>query len=83
MTSRVLVVEDEPALARGLADHFRDEGYDVRVVGRGDQAIPALREYRPQLVVLDILMLVGIMMILCNTLADLAYGALDPRVRVS
>ena len=56
MTSRVLVVEDEPALARGLADHFRDEGYDVRVVGRGDQAIPALRLYRPQLVVLDVVL---------------------------
>ena len=39
MTARVLVVEDEPALARGLADHFRDEGYDVRVVGRGDQVV--------------------------------------------
>ena len=56
MTSRVLVVEDEPALARGLADHFRDEGYDVHVVGRGDQAVPAVREFRPQLVVLDVLL---------------------------
>jgi DNA-binding response OmpR family regulator len=56
MTSRVLIVEDEPALARGLADHFRDEGYEVRVVGRGDQAIPARRDFRPQLVVLDVLL---------------------------
>ncbi len=32
-------------------------------------------------VVLDILMLVVITMVICNTLADLAYGALDPRVR--
>jgi DNA-binding response OmpR family regulator len=56
MTARVLVVEDEPALARGLADHFRDEGYEVRVVDRGDQAVPAVREYRPQLVVLDVLL---------------------------
>jgi DNA-binding response OmpR family regulator len=47
------VVEDEPALARGLGDHFRDEGYDVRVVGRGDQAVPAVRDFRPQLVVLE------------------------------
>lgn len=54
MTSRVLVVEDEPALARGLADHFHDEGYEVRLIGRGDQAMPAVREFRPQLVVLDI-----------------------------
>ena len=56
MTPRVLVVEDEPALARGLADHFHDEGYEVRVVGRGDQAVPAIRDFRPQLVVLDILL---------------------------
>ena len=56
MTSRVLVVEDEPALARGLGDHFRDEGYEVRIVGRGDQAVPAIRDFLPQLVVLDILL---------------------------
>ena len=56
MTARVLIVEDEPALARGLADHFRDEGFEVRVVGRGDQALPAIRELRPQLVILDILL---------------------------
>jgi len=54
--TRVLVVEDEPALARGLGDHFRDEGYEVRLVARGDQAGPAIREFRPQLVVLDILL---------------------------
>lgn len=34
-------------------------------------------------VVLDILMLVALMMVLCNTLADVLYGVLDPRVRVS
>ncbi len=56
MTLRVLVVEDEPALARGLADHFHDEGYEVRVVARGDQAMPAIRDFHPQLVVLDILL---------------------------
>jgi DNA-binding response OmpR family regulator len=52
----LLLVEDEPALARGLADSFRDEGLDVQVVMRGDQALAAIREHRPQLVVLDILL---------------------------
>lgn len=33
-------------------------------------------------VVLDILCLVGLMMIICNGLADVAQGVLDPRVRV-
>ncbi len=56
MTARVLIVEDEPALARGLADHFHDEGYEVQLVGRGDQALPRIREFRPHLVVLDVLL---------------------------
>jgi DNA-binding response OmpR family regulator len=54
--TRLLVVEDEPALARGLADNFRDEGYEVRVEARGDQALAAVRDVRPDLVVLDIML---------------------------
>jgi two-component system response regulator MprA len=56
VTTRLLLVEDEPALARGLADNFRAEGYEVRVVGRGDQVVAALRESRPDLVVLDVML---------------------------
>ena len=56
MTTRLLLVEDEPALARGLADNFRDEGYEVRVEGRGDRALAAVRGVRPDLVVLDIML---------------------------
>ena len=52
----LLLVEDEPALARGLVDNFRDEGYDVRLVTRGDEALAAIRDHRPQAVVLDILL---------------------------
>jgi DNA-binding response OmpR family regulator len=54
--TRLLLVEDEPALARGLADNFRDEGYEVRVESRGDRAFAAVREARPDLVVLDIML---------------------------
>ena len=56
MTPRLLLVEDEPALARGLADNFRDEGYDVRLVARGDEVLAAVRETRPALVVLDVML---------------------------
>jgi DNA-binding response OmpR family regulator len=54
--SRVLLVEDEPALARGLADNFSDEGYDVHLVARGDGVAHALREFRPHVLVLDIML---------------------------
>jgi DNA-binding response OmpR family regulator len=52
----LLLVEDEPALARGLSDNIRDEGYDVRLVTHGDEAVAAIREHRPRLVVLDVLL---------------------------
>jgi DNA-binding response OmpR family regulator len=56
VTTRLLLVEDEPALARGLADNFRDEGYEVRVVPRGDEVAAAMGGERPDLVVLDIML---------------------------
>jgi DNA-binding response OmpR family regulator len=52
----LLLVEDDPALLRGLGDNFRDEGYEVYVATRGDAAVAAVRDHRPQLVVLDVLL---------------------------
>jgi DNA-binding response OmpR family regulator len=56
MSARLLLVEDEPSLARGLTDSFRDEGYEVRHVGRGDEALGAVREFRPEVLVLDLML---------------------------
>lgn len=54
--TRILLVEDEPALARGLVDNFRHEGYEVRHVSRGDEAFAAARAERPDLVILDLML---------------------------
>jgi len=35
---RILVVEDEPAIAFGLEADLKTEGYDVEVVGEGETA---------------------------------------------
>jgi DNA-binding response OmpR family regulator len=56
VSKRLLLVEDDPALARGLADNFRDEGYEVQIVGHGDEALPAVAVFRPDLLVLDIML---------------------------
>lgn len=56
MTPRVLVVEDEAALARGLVDNLEAEGYAVTHVARGDRAEDAVRELRPDVVVLDLVL---------------------------
>jgi DNA-binding response OmpR family regulator len=56
MPDRVLLAEDEPALVLALVDNFERAGFEVRSVGRGDAVLAALREFRPALVVLDIML---------------------------
>jgi DNA-binding response OmpR family regulator len=56
LSERVLLVEDEPSLARGVVDYLRHAGYDVRHVRRGDAALAAVRDLRPDVVVLDIML---------------------------
>jgi len=43
MKSRVLVVDDDPALAEMLTIVLRGEGFDTAVVGDGTRALPAVR----------------------------------------
>ncbi len=56
MKPRVLVVDDDPALAEMLTIVLRGEGFDTTVVGDGARALPALRELRPDLVLLDLML---------------------------
>jgi DNA-binding response OmpR family regulator len=56
VSERVLLVEDEPSLARGVVDYLRHAGYEVRHVRRGDAALAAVRDLRPDVVVLDIML---------------------------
>jgi two-component system, OmpR family, response regulator MtrA len=56
MRARVLVVDDDPALAEMLTIVLRKEGFDTAVVGEGTKAMPALRELKPDLVLLDLML---------------------------
>lgn len=50
---RLLLVEDDPALAELLEFRFRNEGYQVQVTPDGDEALLLAAEEAPDLVVLD------------------------------
>ncbi len=56
MNKRILVVEDDAALARVLCDNLAFEGFDVRCVGDGNLALHVTREFAPDLVLLDIML---------------------------
>lgn len=51
---RVLIVEDEPKLARLLADYLQASGFDPVIAERGDAALAAVREHAPALMLLDL-----------------------------
>jgi two-component system, OmpR family, response regulator len=53
---RVLVVDDEPSLAELLASVLRYEGWTVKTAGNGADAVRTAREFRPDAVVLDIML---------------------------
>jgi two-component system OmpR family response regulator len=53
---RVLVVDDEPALSELLSMALRYEGWDVRTAGDGLAAVRAARDFRPDAVVLDMML---------------------------
>jgi len=53
---KVLVVDDDAALAEMLSIVLRNEAFDSRVCPTGDQAMGMFREYRPDVVLLDLML---------------------------
>ena len=53
MGAQILVVEDEEALSELLEYNLSSEGFSVKITGDGDDALIALEEDRPDLLLLD------------------------------
>jgi len=57
MKKRILVVDDEPAITRMIKLNLEQTGrYEVRTENLGRNAIEAAREFRPDLILLDVMM---------------------------
>jgi two-component system response regulator MtrA len=56
MKGRVLVVDDDAALAEMLGIVLRGEGFEPTFVADGDKALEAFRDTRPDLVLLDLML---------------------------
>lgn len=53
---KILIVEDDEALARGLCDNFSCEGYEVLYAADGDKGLDLLLEKGPDIALLDIML---------------------------
>ena len=53
---KILVVDDEPFICRSLTFVLRKGDYEVLEARNGEEALAAIREHRPDLVFLDVMM---------------------------
>ena len=53
---RILVVDDEPAITDFIALGLHHEGYEVATAGDGHQGLRAVDEFKPDVVILDVMM---------------------------
>jgi DNA-binding response OmpR family regulator len=55
-SATVLIIEDDPALLRGLKDNFETQGYTVRTANNGQKGLDAALNGPPDLLLLDLML---------------------------
>ena len=55
-TKKILLVEDDDALANVYLMRLQAENFDVRRVANGEEALAAAKDYAPNLILLDAMM---------------------------
>jgi two-component system response regulator BaeR len=56
MNKTILIVEDEPKLASLLADYLRASGFEPFCLENGSDVVPWVREHKPDLILLDLML---------------------------
>jgi len=52
----ILIIEDDPAMLRGLKDNFEFKGYSVLTAADGEEGLNAALDKKPDLILLDIML---------------------------
>ena len=53
---RIVIADDDPIVIKFLSAIFQDEGFEVRTADDGEKALKVIRESRPDLIILDLVM---------------------------
>jgi DNA-binding NtrC family response regulator len=53
MSRAILVIEDEPLLAKNIASYLAASGYDVRIASSAEQGLGELESFKPDAILLD------------------------------
>ena len=53
---KILIIEDEKALSRALSLKLQSEGFEVEVANDGELGLAAIKKFKPNLIILDLVM---------------------------
>ncbi len=53
---RIMIVDDDPSIAELISLYLEKECYDTRIEGDGESAIKAFTEYKPDMILLDLML---------------------------
>ncbi|MDP1993327.1 MAG: response regulator [Syntrophales bacterium] len=56
MIEKILIVEDEPKLATLLDDYMKASGFEVYLLANGSEVVTWVREHKPRLILLDLML---------------------------
>lgn len=70
MADKILVIEDEVGLQETLSYNLKKEGYEVKVAGDGGSGLDTARAWKPDLILLDIMLPVKDGLEVCKTLRN-------------
>jgi len=56
MSKKVLIADDEPNIVTSLEYLMQKRGYEVKVARNGDEALALVESFRPDVVLLDVMM---------------------------
>ena len=54
MKSRIMIIEDDPAISAGLEESFREQNYEVICEQNGEKGFIRIKDERPDIIILDI-----------------------------
>ncbi|MBH5319274.1 response regulator transcription factor [Paenibacillus sp. GSMTC-2017] len=56
MQKKILIVDDEPSISLLIEFHLKRAGYEVKCIGNGEAVFDMLQPFRPDLIVLDLML---------------------------
>lgn len=54
--TKILVIDDEPSITKLVSAYLKPEGYDVFVASDGNAGLKAARAFKPDLIILDVML---------------------------